>query len=202
MAIAWNESVNGDLSNDPGAPTPVMFELGGDIVIGSVGAPEDTRDFLTFTVEPNQRFVSLSLLSYSFDNGDLVAFHALNEGPTSYIPDVDTADNFLGGNHLEFSDSGRDLLPDLAMAPLAGTGFDVPLGPGTYSYVIQQTGMDHRLHARIQHRPGSRASRHFPVWSGARLAGLFSSALRLAERATVAPPGLKLPAAQPGDHQQ
>jgi hypothetical protein len=38
---------------------------------------------------------------------------------------------------------GTDLLPDLAAGTLGGSGFDVPLGPGVYSYVIQQTGPQH-----------------------------------------------------------
>jgi hypothetical protein len=28
----------------------------------------------------------------------------------------------------------------LASAPLGGTGFEVPLGAGTYTYLVQQTG--------------------------------------------------------------
>lgn len=141
-ASVWDESINGDLSNDPAAPTPVTFMVGDNLVSGTMGAPDDARDYLSFSIGPGQSLVALILMDLTSEMGDLVGFHALNAGDSSFIPGPDTADSFLGGNHLDDSDICDDLLPDLAAAPLAGTGFDVPLGPGTYSYVIQQTGMD------------------------------------------------------------
>lgn len=54
-----------------------------------------------------------------------------------------TADSFLGGDHLTVNQIGFDQLPVLVTAPLAGTGFSVPLGPGTCSYLVQQTGTEH-----------------------------------------------------------
>jgi hypothetical protein len=50
--------------------------------------------------------------------------------------------SFLAGDHLNSEVPGTDLLPDLAGAAQAGTGFTVPLGPGTYSYLVQQTGAE------------------------------------------------------------
>jgi hypothetical protein len=113
--------------------------------LGGNGRPDDVRDYLTFTLGPNQQLVSLLLLEYvDIDSGEPGnrGFNAINLGSTSFIPGVDTADDFLGGDHLDPAPSGTDLLPILASAPLAGTGFSVPLGPGTYTYLIQQTGTD------------------------------------------------------------
>ncbi|MEO0423652.1 MAG: VPLPA-CTERM sorting domain-containing protein [Pseudomonadota bacterium] len=140
----WDESVSGDLSSDPDAPTPLSFSVGSNIITGSVSAGEgDTRDFITFTIADGQ--VLTALLQLEYVDGDTGGpgnrgFHAINEGETSFIPGGDTSDLFLGGDHLDPLDPGTDLLAILATAPLAGVGFDTPLGPGTYSYVVQQTG--------------------------------------------------------------
>ncbi|MEO1007823.1 MAG: PEP-CTERM sorting domain-containing protein [Planctomycetota bacterium] len=141
--IAWDESVSGDISGDPDAPTAITLGLGSNIITGQVFASDDTRDFVTFTIPDGQALGELRLLEYfditSGDPGNR-GFHAINAGATSFIPGPDTAAFFLGGDHLDPAPAGTDLLPLLAAAPLAGTGFDTPLGPGTYSYVVQQTG--------------------------------------------------------------
>jgi PEP-CTERM motif len=143
-AIVWAESINGDLSSDPAAPTHITFQLGSNIINGSVFTGTDTRDYITFTIGAGFQLASLRLLVYDdlgtgTPNDGNTGFHAINLGATSFIPSVTTADQFLGGDHLN-PPVGVDLLPTLAAAPLAGTGFTVPLGPGTYSYLVQQTG--------------------------------------------------------------
>jgi hypothetical protein len=67
-------------------------------------------------------------------------FHAINAAPPASSPGAATAGSFLGGDHLDAAPPGTDLLPALADGMPAGTGFTAPLGPGTYSYLIQQTG--------------------------------------------------------------
>lgn len=157
----WDESVDGDLSNNANAPTPLAFGVGSNVVVGSMGAPNDPREFLTFSIQNGQSLVSLWLMRYE----DLLVggpgntgFHAINAGPTSFIPGAGTAGNFLGGDHVHGSQVGSDLLPLLAAAPLAGTGFTIPVGPGTYSYIIQQTGPDltgYTLDFRVVPEPSS-----------------------------------------------
>jgi hypothetical protein len=143
--LTYDEAVDGDLSSDATAPTPLHFSLGKNTVTGSVTstAPADTRDFLTFTIPHGLQLTALQLLRWRDLPGGGPAnrgFHALNSGPTSFVPGAATAGNFLGGDHLDPANEGTDLLPGLADGVTAGTGFTVPLGPGTYSYVIQQTG--------------------------------------------------------------
>jgi hypothetical protein len=143
--LDYDEAVDGDLSSDPGAPTPLHFSPGKNLVTGRVttSAPADTRDFLTFTIHHGTALTALRLVSYR-DLPDGApgnrGFHAINAGPTSFVPSAATAGNFLGGDHVDGTAEGTDLLPALADGTPAGTGFTVPLGPGTYSYVIQQTG--------------------------------------------------------------
>jgi len=145
-ATIWDESVDGNLSTDPEAPTPVSFSAGSNIITGAVGGPGNVGDYITFTLGTNQQLTGLVLLEFQSAMGDSKAFHALNLGPTSFIPSPSTQDNFLGGNHVNAFEVGTDLLPGLAPPPagtgLIGSGFDVPLGAGTYSYLFQQTAPD------------------------------------------------------------
>lgn len=139
----WNELFDGDLSGDPNLPTPIALGIGSNVLTGSMSAPDDIRDYVTFTLPPGQELAALLLLQYEdLDVGGPGnrGYHALNTGSTSFIPDVNTADFFLGGAHLDPAPVGTDLLPILATAPQNGTGFAIPLGAGSYSYVIQQTG--------------------------------------------------------------
>jgi hypothetical protein len=138
-----DEASDGDLSNDPAAPTVLRFSVGENLVSGTVTAPADTRDFITFQIPRGLELSGLWLLRYrdgATGGPGNVGFHALKAGATSAVPGAATAGSFLGGDHLEGGDEGKDLLPALADGTPAGTGFPVPLGPGTYSYVIQQTG--------------------------------------------------------------
>ncbi|MEO0972185.1 MAG: VPLPA-CTERM sorting domain-containing protein [Pseudomonadota bacterium] len=143
LAVTYDESIDGDLATDPGTPTFIDFDAGSNLVSGSVAAPGDTRDFLTFTLEANERLVSIVLLDYTdLDNGGPGnrGFIALNEGATSGIPGETDADFFLGGIHLD-PNLGQDLLLSLATDSITGSDpFSVPLGAGSYSVVIQQTG--------------------------------------------------------------
>ncbi|UCG72258.1 MAG: hypothetical protein JSV45_13565 [Chromatiales bacterium] len=138
----WDESVDGDLSTDPNAPTPVQFQAGSNIITGTMGGPGNVGDYITFTFGPGQGLTGLVLLEFASQMGDERGFHGINEGPTSFIPSPATQDNFLGGNHLNAFEAGTDVLPGLATTPLVGAGFAIPLGEGTYSYLIQQTASD------------------------------------------------------------
>ncbi len=143
-AIVWDESVDGDLSDDPLAPTGIMFAVGVNGVIGTDG-DADTRDYITFTIEEGYQLDAILLQGYvdvaTGGDGDR-GYIAINDGDSSAIPDGGNSDSFLGGSHLDPLASGTDLLAILAAAPLAGTGFEAPLGPGTYSFLIQQTGTE------------------------------------------------------------
>ncbi len=143
-AIVWDESMDGDLSDDPLAPTGIMFAVGVNGVIGTDG-DADTRDYITFTIEDGYQLDAILLQEYldvaTGGDGDR-GYIAINSGDTSAIPDGGNSDSFLGGSHMDPLAAGTDLLAILAAAPLAGTGFDAPLGPGTYSFLIQQTGVE------------------------------------------------------------
>jgi len=145
--IIWDEAVSGDLSTDPMAPTPLVFGLGSNIITGTITGSGDIRDYITFTLAPGQFLAALNLLAWDDLPGQGLppgpgntGFNAINEGATSFIPDATTISNFLGANHVEAIFEGTDILPGIAAAPFGGSGFEIPLEAGTYSYLVQQTG--------------------------------------------------------------
>lgn len=143
-ATVWDESLNGDLSSSESAPTPISLGIGLHSITGSVSAGAgDTRDFLSFAIAEGQSLAGLLLQTW--EDGTVGGpanrgFHAMNFGATSFVPSATTIGSFLGSAHLDFVPAGTDLLPTLALAATGGTGFSTPLGPGTYSYLVQQTG--------------------------------------------------------------
>lgn len=126
----------------PGALAPLVFGLGSSSIQGTIVSSADVRDYVTFTVPVGLELSGLVLEDY-FDvasGGTIppdIGFHAIYSGATSFVPGPGTAESFLGGDHLTVDQIGFDQLPVLATAPLAGTGFGMPLGPGTYSYLVQ-----------------------------------------------------------------
>ena len=147
-SVCWaahDESIDGDLSTDPNNPTALTFSQGSNVISGTVQAPGDTRDYLTFTIAADQALPRLLLLNYtdvSSGGGGDRGFQAIIAGSKSFIPSGGTIGSFLAGAHLDPLPAGTDILPTLATAPQGGTGFSVPLGPGTYTYHVQQTGAE------------------------------------------------------------
>jgi len=142
LAQGWNEGVNGDLSNDPANPTSVSLSTGINMISGTVG-DADTRDYVTFTIPAGQQLVSMRQIAYvdvPAGTAGNTGYHCLNNGSTSQVPGPGNSSFFLGGDHVNQLPVGTDMLPALAAATLAGTGFSAPLGAGTYCYLIQQTG--------------------------------------------------------------
>jgi MYXO-CTERM domain-containing protein len=128
----WDEGVNGDLSNDPAAPTVLALGLGTNSITGT--AASDT-DFFTITVPDGASFAGLLLTS--FESTDDLAFLAIESGPV--ITDMGSPLNLLGWLHPSVEFVGTDILDDLALGEDA-LGFTAPLGPGTYTLWMQQTG--------------------------------------------------------------
>jgi len=145
-STVFDESIDGDLSTDPLAPTPVAFTIGSNVVSGSVVATADTRDYFTFTIAPGQSLTGIFLLDYTDlntgGNGDR-GFAHIDDGVTSVIPSSGTSGDFLGGSHLDrglFPDAAANVLDRLGLALQGGVGFGAPLGPGDYTFNVQQTG--------------------------------------------------------------
>jgi len=139
-AVIWDESVNGDLSTNSAAPTPVAFALGGNTIIGTVSnsaAVGGDRDYITFTIGASQMLTGINLLAYAPDN---LSFLGLNAGNTSFVPSAATNASFLSGIHVGASLVGTNLLIPFATSSVTLNHLPAPLlGPGTYCFMIQQT---------------------------------------------------------------
>ncbi|MEQ8768964.1 MAG: hypothetical protein RIB60_00490 [Phycisphaerales bacterium] len=138
--ITYDESLDGDLSSDPNAPTALAFELGANTVSGTVtlsNQPTGDRDYITFEVGAGQRLSALFLRAYAPDD---LGFAAFNAGATSFIPDGSTDANFLSGILPGASQVGTDLMPAFVSDAVTTNSLANPwLDAGVYSFVIQQT---------------------------------------------------------------
>lgn len=140
----FDEATNGDASNDAASPTHLDLLAGSNFVSGAVTLSNDLTagdiDFFSFTIAEGQMLEGIFLTEYEPANDR--GFHAINAGASGIVPsgpNVGETSQYLGSAHLSFVGAEVNLLEDLG-TPLAGSGFEGPLGPGTYSYIIQQTG--------------------------------------------------------------
>jgi hypothetical protein len=152
-ATVWDESVNGDLSNDPLVPTTIGVAPGLNDVIGSAGAgspsfdpitgePNFDTDFFTFTVPKGYQLKSLVPVSIVFtDPRDMDSFIGLGSGPqitaSTTFPFATGAAGLLGWMHVDPSDVGNNIMPAMGVAGQGASGFSGPLPPGVYSVWIQ-----------------------------------------------------------------
>ncbi len=150
----YDESVTGDLSNDPTAPTSFTLSLGTNSILGTVGsgAGTDSLDAVAITVPAGMELTRFTNSVYSgSDNQDFIGFHP---GAT-FAGSVNVSSNYTGLAHFgttarnegvgnppgsSTSTVGLDLLPVMNSEGLAvgASGFARPLGPGTYTFLIGQ----------------------------------------------------------------
>jgi hypothetical protein len=137
-AVVWNESVNGDLSNVPTAPTSFNLSVGTNSLIATM--PGADLDFATIVVPPNSVLSGIILAGY--ESIDEISFIAI--GPGSQLPaSILTYDptGLLGYAHFGPSSDypvGADLFDGLSIPQDPLPGFTPPLTSGTYSFWIQQ----------------------------------------------------------------
>ena len=136
--IAYDESVSGDLSNSGLTPTVVAVHPGSNLIFGTTGRVTATdRDYFTFTVPTGYVFNSLIELPGT-NIGGLFSFIGLQVGPQVTLPtNATTAAGLIGWSHYDNSMIGTDLFPLLQTPDTGSSGFSGPLGPGSYSFWIQ-----------------------------------------------------------------
>jgi hypothetical protein len=149
--IAWDEAVDGPLSSSGDTPTPLNFVAGtGNEVLGVYGqavanGPVD-RDYFSFTVGSGSALTAIIVLPGTESAGPLgTSFIGIEAGPQLTLPPTTTtAAGLLGWYHTNPAlDINHDILPLIGdpSPPMGATGFTPPLGPGTYSVWIQETGV-------------------------------------------------------------
>jgi hypothetical protein len=140
---AWDEAVDGDLSNAGLAPTVLVFGNGSNVVAGTVGRPavgaEVDRDYFSFTVPVGSVFSAIQVLSPTAALGG-GSFIALQAGPQVTVPfNTASAAGLLGWTLFSADDIGSSLLPLMAIPEAGSSGFELPLGAGSYAVWIQET---------------------------------------------------------------
>lgn len=139
-AIDYNELVDGDLSNDRFAPTQLALDLGSNTVLMDVVNSNDVSgdlDYFTISVGAGQSIDSIVLTESSLPFGgfDDNAFIGLAfDDFFDFDPDTLTG-NGLVGFILTGGQVGGNILPALADNATS-------LGPGDYTFWVQQTGDD------------------------------------------------------------
>jgi hypothetical protein len=130
----WNESgPEGDLSNNRLAPTLLSLSSGPNSVTGAVTAGE--RDYFRITVPENASLAQIVLAAYGTNN---LGFFAIQRGTQITVdPAGASAAPLLGWVHTTRGLAGTNILDNLGNGAGA-MGFTPPLGPGDYSFWMQQ----------------------------------------------------------------
>jgi len=177
IATIYDEAVTSvDLSNDKAHPTALTLTPGSNSVIGTVNGfgKGDPQDWVSFTIPTG--FVMTSYVNSAYGSADdqgFTGFHVGSSFPGGVMSEFDPA-NYAGyahfgfaannpdGNPVAASTVGVDLLPLMANPSFApgATGFTPPLGPGTYTFLIQQgddvtTSYQFDMNVRSVPEPGS-----------------------------------------------
>lgn len=151
-SVIWNESVNGNFSSDQTAPTQLALTAGVNSIVGTVGAMAATpnkQDWFTVTIP--QGDVLSSIVLADFESTDTQGFMGFQDG-TSFTGNSQTATPYVGYTHWGTAATngslpptdlvGQDLLPLMANPAIAAgsSGFTPPLGAGSYTFLVQQSG--------------------------------------------------------------
>lgn len=150
-AILWNEAVDGDLSGNQSAPNAFTLLPGTNAIIGSLrtSSSTDNQDWIALTVPSGMQLGAVVLKSYV--STDQQGFTGVQAG-TNFVGSVNSPGSYLGYAHFGTGAQngalpatnlvGVDILPIMGNTTLAvgSQGFTPPLGSGTYTFLIQQTG--------------------------------------------------------------
>jgi len=140
--FVYDEAIDGDLSDDWLAPTQFpAFGVGQSIVTMSVVNSDDPengdRDYFTITIPAGLQLESIVLLDLFADGPDDIAFIAMQEGNQVTVdPLFPNPAPLLGWMLTQQFNVGNDILGIMVGEE------NTPLGPGQYSFWVQQTGQD------------------------------------------------------------
>ena len=139
--LVYDESVDGELSADPDAPTFIDMSAGDNTVIFTTDGKGDDRDIFTFNVADGFQLVGVVLDVFDTNENDpanlaFIGFSAGSVlGTDPLAPDV-TA--LLGYALVAEGDSGTDIFDTMGQGGGA-QGYSGPLGAGDYTFWAQET---------------------------------------------------------------
>ncbi len=144
-ALNWNEAVDGDLSGNGNAPSFTLLTEGSNLFDGTMGSLNGTgpldADIWSFTIAAGYYLTGINLLGYSAPSAGINSFMAFDDA--SSINTSDPSQHLSNGLWTEeldgFGNTYTDMLAILDAGPaFGGTGFNGPIGPGTYTFWIQE----------------------------------------------------------------
>lgn len=140
-ASVYNESVDGDLSNDRFNPTLIDFDTGMNMVTMEVvdsDQPNGDLDYFTFTLDAGESVDSIVVIDSSNPAGGFDAAAFVGLAFDSFF-DFDPA-TFMGDGVEGFVITSPDQV-GIEQISILSDGLS-SLGPGDYTFWVQQTGVD------------------------------------------------------------
>ena len=142
QASPLDESQTQDFSNDPDAPTQWELAPGSNVLSAATGAGD--VDYVSFTVDTCDMLNSITLTAYEGSGDDNIGFVALDTGATFPFVADDPNREELSAELAGFSLFGTQNISEDILALISvqedAIGFELPLGPGTYTLWLNQTG--------------------------------------------------------------
>ncbi|MBA4105317.1 MAG: hypothetical protein C0485_06130 [Pirellula sp.] len=139
-AANYDETLLGDLSGVPATPTTWNLAAGANVLKGSAGTSSD-YDIFSLTIPAGHRLDSLTLDAYQ--NQGYASFLGIQAGTTWTAGLGWSVDGnaLLGYDLFDIGFVGTNRLPDIALnGNTIGPQFTPPLGSGTYTMLLQDTG--------------------------------------------------------------
>lgn len=142
----WDESVNGDLSNNGLTPTELgQLQPGINTLTATFFAGGTAPDPDYFTLEVPSGLYLQNIILRNYISTEDIAFFGLQAGSVFdfVITSPTDATGLLGWTHIQMAQVDTDILDDMGasnLSPIASgaTGFTPPLRPGNYSFWLRQ----------------------------------------------------------------
>ncbi len=134
--IVYAEAIDGDLSDDPNAPTFVSVSEGNNTVIAVTDREGDDRDIFTFDVAEGYVLsgVILDLYDTNANDPNNLGFIGFSAGDVlGTDPFAPNPGALLGYALVSEADSGTDIFGVMAQGG-GSQGYDGPLGAGPYTF--------------------------------------------------------------------
>jgi len=132
-AVVFDEGISGDLSGNFAAPTPVSFVFGANTIVGEIGDNGNTgatngsdADYVSFTVPFGSSISSINIDNFNPAAG--IGLGSFMGFTNSLVFNGQTGADINGS--VIFNGASGDVLPAINGGPL---------GPGDYSFWVQET---------------------------------------------------------------
>jgi hypothetical protein len=140
LAAGYKEGKSGDLSDDGLNPTTVKLKVGNNTIDGDFGVHGGVidRDYFTIKIGTGQTLASI-VVDPKTKIGNRLSFIGVETGKqVNTDPEGGDPSQLLGWDHFGKADFGKDILPRICTGAGA-IGCTPPLGPGSYSFWVQET---------------------------------------------------------------